>query len=167
MLRRRKATARSLCHCLGVTVGWPSDVHTIFWALQRHRAATLQAPHEYRKSLRSILGQNDNLKPCVVLTITVRRPYMDRTMSLRCVYELRAYDFFKLSLCGVKQNRSGHDARKSVRLSQGLPAEAARKRWFGPRTGIVYSSLGKCKWGIHQAQSLRSWLDNCTISLKY
>ena len=38
---------------------------------------------------------NDNLKPCVVLTIIVRCPYGDRTMSLRCVYGLRAYDFFK------------------------------------------------------------------------
>ena len=48
--------------------------------------------------------------------------------------------FSNLSLCGVKQNRRGHDARKSVRWSQGLPADAARKRWFGHRTGIVYSS---------------------------
>ena len=48
--------------------------------------------------------------------------------------------FSNLSLCGVKQNRRGHDARKSVRWSQGLPAEAARKRWFGHRTGIVDSS---------------------------
>ena len=45
--------------------------------------------------LRSFLGQNDNLKPCVVLTITVRCPYGDRKMSLRCVYGLRGYDFFK------------------------------------------------------------------------
>ena len=51
--------------------------------------------YDYRMSLRSFLGQNDNLKPCVVLTITVRCPYGDRTMSLRCVYRLRAYDFFK------------------------------------------------------------------------
>ena len=58
-----------------------------------------------------ILGQNDNLKPCVVLTIIVRCPYEDRTMSLRCVYGLTI--FSNLSLCGVKQNRRGHDARKS------------------------------------------------------
>ena len=90
--------------------------------------ATLRAPYDYRKSLRSFLAQDDNLKPCVVLTITVRCPYGDRTMSLRCVYGLRAYDFLNLSLCGVKQNRRGHDARKSVRSLQGLPAEAARKR---------------------------------------
>ena len=45
--------ARSSCHRLGVTVGWPSDVSTIFWALQRHRAATLRAPYDYCKSLRS------------------------------------------------------------------------------------------------------------------
>ena len=63
-----------------------------------------------------IFGQNDNLKPCVVLAITVRCPYSGRTISLRCVFGLRAYDFFSnLSLCGVKQNRRGHDARKSVR----------------------------------------------------
>ena len=136
----RKANARSSCHRLRVTAGWPSDVHTILWALQRHRTATLRAPYDYRKSVRSFLGQDDNLKPCVVLTIIVRCPYGDHTMSLRCVYGLRAYDFFSnLSLCGVKQNRRGHDARKSVRWSQGLPAEAVRKRWYGHRTGIVYS----------------------------
>ena len=32
----------------------------------------MQVPYDYRKSLRSFLGQNDNLKSCVVLTITVR-----------------------------------------------------------------------------------------------
>ena len=30
----------------------------------------------------NILGQNDNLKSCVVLTITVRCPYGDRPMLL-------------------------------------------------------------------------------------
>ena len=138
LLTRRKATAWSLCHRLGVTPGWPSDVRTILWALQGHCAATLQAPYDYCKSLRSLLGQNDNLKPCIVLTITVRCPYGDCRMSLRCVYGLMF--FWNLSLCGVKQNRRGHDARKSVRWSQGLPAEAARKRWFGHPRCIVYSS---------------------------
>ena len=71
------------------------DVRTILWALQRHRAATLRAPYDYRKSLRSCLGQDENLKPYVVLTITLRCLYGDRTMSLRSVYGLRAYDFFK------------------------------------------------------------------------
>ena len=42
------------------------------------------------------LAKNDNLKSCVVLTITLRCPYGDRTLSLRCVYGLRAYDFFKV-----------------------------------------------------------------------
>ena len=40
------------------------------------------------------LDQDDNLKPCVVLTITVRCPYGDRTMSLPCVNGLWAYFFF-------------------------------------------------------------------------
>ena len=62
-------------------------------------SATLRAPYDYRKSLRSFLGQNDNLKPCVVLTITLRCPYGDRTMSLWCVYGLRAYDFFQICHC--------------------------------------------------------------------
>ena len=43
----------------------------------------------------TFLGQNDNLISYVVLRITVRCPYGDRTTSLRCVYGLRAYDFFK------------------------------------------------------------------------
>ena len=98
-MTRRKATARSSYHCLVVTAGWPSDVRTILLALHGHRAATLRAPDDYRKSLRSFLGQNDNLKPCVVLTITVRWPYEHRTMSLRCACGLRAYDFFQICHC--------------------------------------------------------------------
>ena len=47
------------------------------------------------RCVRSFFGQDDNLKPCVVLTIIVRCAYGDRTMSLRCVYGLRAYHFFK------------------------------------------------------------------------
>ena len=78
-----------------MTVRCPYDLS----ALQSHHAATLRAPCDYRKSLRSFLGQDDNLKPCVVLTITVRCPYGDRTMSLRCVYGLRAYDFFRICHC--------------------------------------------------------------------
>ena len=46
-----------------------------------------------------ILGQNDNLKPCFVFTTSVRCPYGDRTISLRCVYGLRAYDFFQICHC--------------------------------------------------------------------
>ena len=70
-------------NCLGVTAELLSDVRTILWALQGHRAATLRAPYDYRKSLRSFLGQNDNLKPCVVLTITVRCPYDVTEMCLQ------------------------------------------------------------------------------------
>ena len=65
-----------------------------------------------------------------------------RTRIVRCHCDVSAgygltIFFSNLSLCGVKQNRRGHDVRKSVRWSQGLPAEAARKRWFGHRRGIV------------------------------
>ena len=59
----------------------------------------LRDPYDYRKSLRSFLGQNDNLKSYVVLTITVWCPYGNRTTSLRCVYGLRAYDFFQICHC--------------------------------------------------------------------
>ena len=116
-------------------------VRKILWAPQGHHAATLRAPYDYHKILQSFLGQNDNLKPCVVLTITVRCPYGDRTMSLRCVCGLRAYDFCQICHC-AELNKiaeatmpvNTYDDRK-VSL-----AEAARKRWFGHRTGIVYSS---------------------------
>ena len=60
--------------------------------------------------------------------------------------------FSNLSLCGVKQNRRGHDACQSVPLSQDLPAEAARKLSFGQCTGVVYSSEGKCNRGINAGQ---------------
>ena len=71
---------------------------------------------------------------------TLRCPHDHRAVPVRRSYDvtvmcLRAYDFFKFVIV-----RRGHDARKSVRWSQGLPAEAARERWFGHRTGIVYSS---------------------------
>ena len=79
---------------------------------------------------------------------TLRCPHDHRAVPVRWSYDVTAMClratglrfFSNLSLCGVKQNRRGHDARRSVRWSQGLPAEAARKRWFGHRTGIVYSS---------------------------
>ena len=78
----------------------------------------------------------------------VRGPHDHRAVPVRGSYDVTAMclratglRFFSiLSLCGVKQNCRGHDARKSVRWLQGLPAKAARKRWFGHRTGIVYSS---------------------------
>ena len=96
LLTGRKATARSLYHRLGVTAGWPSDVRTILWALQGASCDDLAGSLRLCKSLRSFFAQNVNLKSCVVLTITVRCPYGDRTMLLRRVYGLRAYDFFKL-----------------------------------------------------------------------
>ena len=68
-----------------IALGLPQDDRPILWALQRHRAATLRAPYDCRNSLRSFLGQDDNQKPCVVLTITVRCPYGDRTISLMCL----------------------------------------------------------------------------------
>ena len=39
----------------------PSDVRTILLALQGHRTVTLRAPYDYRKSLRSFLGQKFTL----------------------------------------------------------------------------------------------------------
>ena len=89
LLTRRKATAQSLCHCLGITAGWPSDVRTIFLAQQGHCDATLRALYDCRKSLRSFLGQNANLKLCVALTTTVpclygiTRRHCDVSMGLR------------------------------------------------------------------------------------
>ena len=45
----------------------------------------------------------------------MRCPYGDHRVSLRCVLLARGLPFFSnLSLCGVKQNCRGHDARKSV-----------------------------------------------------
>ena len=99
-----------------------------------YRRVTVQCPYDFmghaRPSCGDLMGslrlsqestiifwaKNNNLKSCVVLTITGRCPYGNRTMLLRCVYGLRTYDFFSnLSLCGIKQNRRGHDALKSVR----------------------------------------------------
>ena len=83
LLTRRKATARSLCHRLGVTAGWPSDVRTILWALQGHCAATLLAPYDYRKSLRSFLGQKWQTK-------IARCPHHHRAVPVRGSYDVTA-----------------------------------------------------------------------------
>ena len=62
--------------------------------------ATLRAPYDYRKSLRSFLGQNDNLKPCVVLTITVRSPCGARTGVVRCHCDVSTgLRFFQICHC--------------------------------------------------------------------
>ena len=83
LLTRRKAPARSLCHRLGVTAGWSFDVRTILWALQGHRAATLRAPYDYRKSLRSFLGQKLQSK-------TLRCPHDHRAVRVRGSYDVTA-----------------------------------------------------------------------------
>ena len=54
---------------------------------------------------------HDNLKSHVVLTITVRGSYDIAIIRLRAT----GLRFFQICHCaGVKQNRRGHDARKSV-----------------------------------------------------
>ena len=49
--------------------------------------------------------------------LSTRSPYGARTGIVRCHCDVSTgLRFFSdLSLCGVKQNRRGHDARKSVR----------------------------------------------------
>ena len=158
----RKANARSSCHRLRVTAGWPSDVHTILWALQRHRTATLLAPYDYRKSVRSFLGQDDNLKPCVVLTIIVRCPYGDHTMSLRCVYGLQAYDFFQICHC-AELNKiveatmpvNPYDDRKvSLRRRYGNGDLDIVRASYTRNKANVTEALAPfiCKWGL-----FRNW----------
>ena len=85
LLTRRKATARLSCHRLGVIAGRPSDVHTILWALQRHRAATLQAPYDYNVSQEStiILVPRCQSK-------TLRCPYDHRAVPVRGLYDVTA-----------------------------------------------------------------------------
>ena len=57
---------------------------------------------------------------CVVLTITVRCPYGDCTMSLRCNYGLRAYDFFFKFVIEATMPVNPYDDRKvSLRRAHG------------------------------------------------
>ena len=80
-----------------------------------HRVATLWVPYDYRKGRRSFLGRNDKTKiarcPHDHLALPVRGSYDVTAMCLRAT----GLRFFNLSLCVVKRNRRGHDARKSVR----------------------------------------------------
>ena len=110
-----------------------------------YRRMTIRCPHNFMGTAKAscgdlagslrlprgsmiILGQNDNLKPCVVLTITVRCPYGDRTVSLRCVYGLGAYDFFKFVIVELNKIVAATIPVNLYNESQGLPVEAARKR---------------------------------------
>ena len=61
-------------------------------------AVSMRAPYDYLKSLRSYYYLNS----CGVLTISVRCPYADHAINLRCIYGLWAFFFFQnLSECGV------------------------------------------------------------------
>ena len=108
--------ARASCGDLAGSLRLSQESTIIFGP--RWQSKTLRCPHNHR-------------------AVPVRGSYDAPAMCLRAT-GLRF--FSNLSLCGVKQNRRGHDACKSVRWSQGLPAAAARKRYFGHRRGIVYSS---------------------------
>ena len=105
-----------------------------------YRAASLRAPYDYRKSIRSFLGQNDNLKSSVVLMITVQCPYDVTAMCLR------ANDFFSnLSLCGVNKIVEAtmpvnpYDDRKV----------SLRRPYGNGDLDIVRASYGKCNRGIN------------------
>ena len=66
--------------------------------MQRHRAATLRAPYDYRKSLRSFLGQDPK---------TLRCPHDHRAVPIRGSYNVTAMcstgyelnDFFQICHC--------------------------------------------------------------------
>ena len=63
-------------------------------------AMSMRAPYDYLKSLRSYYYLNSP----GVLTISVRCPYGDHAINLRCIYGLRACDFFQnLSEGGVNK----------------------------------------------------------------
>ena len=111
LLTRRKATAGSLCHRLGVTVRCPYD----FMCPARASCGDLAGSLRLSQESTIILGHNDNLNPA----LSSRSPCGARTGIVRCHCDVStSYGltiFSNLSLCGVKQNRRGHDARKSVR----------------------------------------------------
>ena len=99
LLTHHKATARSSCQRLGVTAGWPFDIRTILGALLGHRAETLRALYDYRKSLRSFLGQKWQLKiarcPHDHLEVPVRGSYNVTAMCLRAT----GLRFFQICHC--------------------------------------------------------------------
>ena len=55
-------------------------------------AMSMRAPYDYLKSLRPYYYLNS----CGVLTISVRCPYGDHAINLRCIYGLRACDVYKI-----------------------------------------------------------------------
>ena len=95
LLTRRKATARSLCHHLGVTAGRPSDVPTIFMGPARASCGDLAG------SLRLFARVYDYFGPKQKSKI-VRCPHDYRVVPVLGSYDvtvmcLRAYDFFRFA----------------------------------------------------------------------
>ena len=107
---------------------------------------SLRDPYDYLKSLQSFLGQNDFIKSCVVLTISVRccteilRSTCDLSTGLRFFKSCHSAELNKIVEATMPVNPYDDP--------QGLPAVATRKGLFEHRTGIVYSSEGKCNRGI-------------------
>ena len=80
--------------------------HSAIFKISVHKsrdapAMSMPAPYDYLKSLRSY----HYLNSCGVLTISVRCMYADHAINLRCIYGLRACDFFFQNLleCGVNK----------------------------------------------------------------
>ena len=92
MLTCRKVTAQSWCHRLWVTAQCPYD----FMGPARPSCGNHA---DYRKNLRSFLGQTDHLKSCIVLTISMRCPYGD----LRCAMCLRDKAYFFIQICNFME----------------------------------------------------------------
>ena len=77
--------------------------HNAIYTISVHKshdapAMSMRAPYDYLKSLRSYYYLNS----CGVLKITVRCPYADHAINLRCIYGLAI--FFKICQeCGVNK----------------------------------------------------------------
>ena len=84
-------------------------------------------------------SSNDHLKSCGRLTITSRPPHGGRTMLLRRVYGLRAYDFYFRIYFRAIHNRRGH----SDRTAPGKPYDIIRRPYGNGDIGIIAASFGR------------------------
>ena len=79
------ATTRSHDHC-AIALGLPQDDCPILCALQRHRAATLRAAYDYRKSLAKKIQSKIARCPHDHRAVPVRGSYDVTAMCLRAIF---------------------------------------------------------------------------------
>ena len=155
-VKLRRETAWRWCGYRAVIMWYPQPYKEILRrpgalaasvrALHVHYAAALWSPCGSRTAILKFLFQNDHLKSSGCLTITSRPPYSGRTMLLRRVYGLQAYDFYFRVQFRVIHNHRGHgDRMVPVKLY-----DIVRWLYRNGDIGIIVASFGRRGPNVNQ-----------------